>query len=229
MAFDFPATPSEGQIFTPPGGPTYTYQAPVWKALGQGQFVYIGDTPPLTPMNGHLWWQSSTGKMFVYYDDGTSKQWVIAAPQGAPGVDGGGALLQKLRNTTRTQMAIPVALAGTWPVSQGVQVLTQPITVKSLTSKLLVRGGFTVTNGAAAASGGGAVYTDLSSNYLGATMGTNNASWNYYVEVIGQPVAHGQPIGTVITAQLRASTNAAANVNATTGGTQAYLEVEEVL
>jgi len=30
MAFDFPAAPTEGQVFTPPGGPTYVYHAPAW-------------------------------------------------------------------------------------------------------------------------------------------------------------------------------------------------------
>ena len=34
MAFDFPYPPTEGQIFTPPGGPTYTYKAPVWLQPG---------------------------------------------------------------------------------------------------------------------------------------------------------------------------------------------------
>ena len=30
MAFDFPASPTENQMFTPVGGPTYVYKAPVW-------------------------------------------------------------------------------------------------------------------------------------------------------------------------------------------------------
>lgn len=29
-AFDFPASPVDGQEFTPPGGPTYVFQTPVW-------------------------------------------------------------------------------------------------------------------------------------------------------------------------------------------------------
>jgi hypothetical protein len=37
MAFDFPASPSEGQTFTPAGGPSYVYQAPRW--LGTGTTV----------------------------------------------------------------------------------------------------------------------------------------------------------------------------------------------
>ena len=31
-------------------------------------------------LNGDLWWDVDIGKMFVYYDDGTSAQWVQATP-----------------------------------------------------------------------------------------------------------------------------------------------------
>jgi hypothetical protein len=34
--FDFPATPTEGQIFAPSGGPVYVYKAPVWTVPGIG-------------------------------------------------------------------------------------------------------------------------------------------------------------------------------------------------
>ena len=38
--------------------------------------VTISDTAPGSPTNGMLWWQSSTGDLFIYYNDGTSSQWV---------------------------------------------------------------------------------------------------------------------------------------------------------
>lgn len=43
MPFDFPpspafpANPTEGQIFTPPGGPTYVFRSPVWRTATPGQ------------------------------------------------------------------------------------------------------------------------------------------------------------------------------------------------
>src|SRR5262245_59391975 len=40
-AFDFPASPVDGQEFTPPGGPTYVFQTPVWLLKG-------GTLDPLT-------------------------------------------------------------------------------------------------------------------------------------------------------------------------------------
>ena len=54
--------------------------------------VYIGDTPPGSPIVGQMWWESSTGLLFIRYDDGNSIQWVAAAtgPAGPPGEGGGG-------------------------------------------------------------------------------------------------------------------------------------------
>lgn len=38
--------------------------------------VSISDTAPSSPVVGQLWFDSSTGGFFVYYNDGTSSQWV---------------------------------------------------------------------------------------------------------------------------------------------------------
>ena len=35
-------------------------------------------TPPASPVDGKLWWDSTSGNLFVFYDDGTSTQWVPA-------------------------------------------------------------------------------------------------------------------------------------------------------
>lgn len=43
-----------------------------------GGIVAIGDTPPLAPNVGALWWDSVGGNLYVFYDDGTSQQWVVA-------------------------------------------------------------------------------------------------------------------------------------------------------
>jgi len=36
----------------------------------------IGLTPPASPQVGQLWWRSDSGRLFIYYNDGTSSQWV---------------------------------------------------------------------------------------------------------------------------------------------------------
>ena len=48
---------------------------------GGGGSITVSDTAPTDPApeNGDLWWNSADGKMFVYYVDGDSSQWVDAA------------------------------------------------------------------------------------------------------------------------------------------------------
>jgi hypothetical protein len=57
-----------------------------WESLGNDRVhgIHIGETPPATPSPGQQWFRSSTGKLYVYYDDGTgAAQWVVANPQEA--------------------------------------------------------------------------------------------------------------------------------------------------
>jgi hypothetical protein len=77
MAFDFPASPSTGTLYQPSGGPTYRYDGTVWSVIGaQFQGAMPSDAPPSNPVPGQLWWESDTGALFIYYDDGNSRQWV---------------------------------------------------------------------------------------------------------------------------------------------------------
>ena len=39
MSFDFPNSPTNGQVFAPTGGPVYVYTGGVWKMQGSGQVV----------------------------------------------------------------------------------------------------------------------------------------------------------------------------------------------
>lgn len=48
---------------------------------GAGSSVTISDTPPGSPTNGNLWWDSTTGTMRVYY--ASSSAWVDAMPSAA--------------------------------------------------------------------------------------------------------------------------------------------------
>jgi hypothetical protein len=56
--------------------------------------VTTSDTAPTNPDNGDMWFDSSVGKTFIWYDDGTSTQWVQMSPNtqtgpaGADGADG---------------------------------------------------------------------------------------------------------------------------------------------
>ena len=44
--------------------------------------VTTSDTPPLAAdsSNGDLWWNTNDGRLYIYYTDGDSSQWVDASP-----------------------------------------------------------------------------------------------------------------------------------------------------
>ena len=48
--------------------------------------ISTSDTPPASPADGTLWWNSDDGQLKVYYDDGDSSQWVDARTT-LPGVE----------------------------------------------------------------------------------------------------------------------------------------------
>jgi hypothetical protein len=49
----------------------------------------VSDTPPVPVQQGHIWWESDSANLFVWYADGTSAQWVqITGPTGVPGPAG---------------------------------------------------------------------------------------------------------------------------------------------
>lgn len=47
---------------------------------GGGASVEVGTSAPSNPSEGDLWYNSTLGRTFVYYNDGSSAQWVDAAP-----------------------------------------------------------------------------------------------------------------------------------------------------
>jgi len=54
-----------------------------------GASVIVSDTPPSSPSSGDLWTDSTTMKMFIYYEDADSSQWVgVSGSSGADGADG---------------------------------------------------------------------------------------------------------------------------------------------
>ena len=43
----------------------------------------IQDSPPENPTSGQFWWDSSDGRLYIYYQDFDSAQWVPATPSTA--------------------------------------------------------------------------------------------------------------------------------------------------
>jgi hypothetical protein len=46
-----------------------------------GPPVYVGVSPPVSLSVGNLWWDTNGGNLYVWYDDGTSQQWVPTTNQ----------------------------------------------------------------------------------------------------------------------------------------------------
>jgi hypothetical protein len=55
-----------------------------WAAINV-PIIYISDTPPATPKQNQLWWESDSGVLYVWYDDGNSIQWVQVIGTGPGG------------------------------------------------------------------------------------------------------------------------------------------------
>ena len=79
-AIDFPAAPAANQIFVAPNGVTYQWNGSLWLPIGGTQALFVGDAPPPSPGPNQLWWNSASGQMYLWYNDGNSTQWVPAMP-----------------------------------------------------------------------------------------------------------------------------------------------------
>ena len=95
MPISLPNSPTNGQTVQI-GTVVYTYDATagVWNSefeSGVSSIVHTSDTAPLNPNDGDMWFDSSIGKTFIWYNDGSSSQWIQMNPN--TGGSGGGANL----------------------------------------------------------------------------------------------------------------------------------------
>ena len=90
MAINFPDSPSNGDTFTA-NGVVYTYNATaaLWDTIEASISVTVSDTAPTSPSDGDQWFNSTNGSLLIYYNDGTSSQWVgVSGPAGSDGAAG---------------------------------------------------------------------------------------------------------------------------------------------
>jgi len=109
-----PSSGTAGEIyFNTVDSELKVYDGSAWSPLGGGggggAAVTVSDSAPSSPTSGALWYNSSNGRTFVYYQDVDSNQWVeigsaAISPTGnydgglsnsdyggITGIDGGGA------------------------------------------------------------------------------------------------------------------------------------------
>jgi len=82
-AIDFPNAPTLNQQFNATNGATYQWDGSAWIPItgSLSTAVFIGPNPPTAPVVGNLWWRSDPDQtLYVYYDDGNTKQYVSAVP-----------------------------------------------------------------------------------------------------------------------------------------------------
>ena len=67
MAIDFPNSPTSGDLYTA-GGKTWQWNGTFWSAYGTSPVYRVSDTPPIGPSTGDTWYESDTGRLYIYTD-----------------------------------------------------------------------------------------------------------------------------------------------------------------
>ena len=79
MGMNFPDTPALNQVHG-----SYTWDGEKWVFSPTGGVaVLVAVDPPVGAADNSLWWESDTGILYMYYNDGNSKQWVAVMASGS--------------------------------------------------------------------------------------------------------------------------------------------------
>ena len=119
MAMNFPDSPSNGDTVTL-NGKEYTYEAakqswiPILRGSGT---ILVSDTTPVSPSVSDLWLDSTNSTLYVYYNDGSSSQWV--GTSGGNGADGANSdsVMTTYTDITARNAATPSAGEMAWVIS----------------------------------------------------------------------------------------------------------------
>ena len=91
-AYNFPASPTNGQTVTV-NGVTYSYSSSKsrWQSIDNRVHRFsVSETAPTSPSVGDFWFDPNSLRTYIYYNDGSSNQWVQANPTGLPAGTGSG-------------------------------------------------------------------------------------------------------------------------------------------
>lgn len=156
VAINFPDSPTNGQEHS---GYVWDATNNVWNrlpTLPALDLVNFSAVAPSNPQDGQFWFDTTAGKMYVYYNDGSSAQWVstLGGLVGQTGTDGQflihngtewvasnftspGSILQAV-STTKTDVFTASVAGGA--ESGDITGLTASITPSSTANKILITG-----------------------------------------------------------------------------------------
>jgi len=139
VSIDFPNSPLFGQEFAV-GGVTYLWNGTGWTVKtpsgGTGAVLTVSDVPPVGAADNALWYESDSGLLFIRYNDGTSSQWVAAAPTGGSGGSGGGDFVAKTGDAMTGPLSINSTIDGQLAVGGAAVVSVNLYTGPSGTARL---------------------------------------------------------------------------------------------
>lgn len=137
MAIDFPNSPTSGDLYTA-GGKTWQWNGTFWSAYGTSPVYRVSDTPPIGPSTGDTWYESDTGRLYIY----TDSYWVEIGSAGRVTVSAndltGPTLASNVVSSSLTSVGTITNLQATaatingWTVSQpGLVLITSGITTNA--------------------------------------------------------------------------------------------------
>lgn len=172
----------------PAGGTTSTYLRgdKTWQPVGGG--VIVSDTPPASPSDNSLWWESDTGGLFLRFNDGSSSQWVQANAQGVGDVAADGKTYARKDKSwidlapTFALKADASALAGYLPLTGG--ALSGGLSVAGSLSAAATISGVTVQATTGGVQSGNHIQMTAMTNTIlcwnnDTVFTTSNASWRF--------------------------------------------------
>jgi hypothetical protein len=168
-----PANPFEGQvIYETDTNNIRFWSGSAWESNKGG---IVSSSAPTGAAAGDIWYDSDDGRAYIYYDDGSSQQWVEF---GAPPVQHG-KILQVVQGLNTTE----VTTTSTPPVATGLDVTITPSSTSSKVLLLVSCQGLRTRAGLSLYRGGVASGTQLESTviarYLQGTDEDDGMCFNY--------------------------------------------------
>jgi hypothetical protein len=152
MAIDFPNSPTAGDLYTA-GGKTWQWNGTFWSAYGTSPVYRVSDTPPIGPSTGDTWYESDTGRLYIY----TDSYWVEIGSAGRVTVSAndltGPTLASNVVSSSLTSVGTLGSLAVTGDITRGGSSLPRGIVARATsqtnytltTSNTVLVTGMTVT------------------------------------------------------------------------------------